>query len=160
ATAGDASAVVTWSAPASDQPISSYTVTSSPGGVVATVGGSVTTATVKGLTNGTGYTFTGVATRSVGDSLPSSPSDSVTPATVPGAPTSVVGTPGNDSVRLSWVPPTSNGGSPVTGYVVTVLPGGQSVQFSGSATSGTVTGLTNGSSYTFTVAAVNEVGES
>jgi hypothetical protein len=160
AAAGNASATVSWSAPASDQPIGSYTVTSTPGGLVTEVDGSVTTATVEGLTNGTAYTFRVVATSSVGDSLPSAASNSVTPATLPGAPTSVVGTPGNGSVRLNWVPPASNGGAPVTGYIATVLPGGHSVQFSGSATAGTLTDLSNGVEYTFTMVALNKIGES
>src|SRR5260370_475230 len=60
--------------------ITSYTVTSLPGGLTATVSAPATTATVTGLSNGTSYTFTVVATNSVGNSVASSPSNAVTPA--------------------------------------------------------------------------------
>lgn len=77
---GDASATVSWTAPsANGSPITSYTVTSSPGGVTETVGADATTATVGGLTNGTSYTFTVTATNDIGDSPASEPSNQVTP---------------------------------------------------------------------------------
>jgi hypothetical protein len=80
ATAGNASATVSWTAPANGgSTITGYTVTASPGGATATVSGSTLTATLTGLTNGQAYTFTVTATNAVGTSAPSSPSNSVTP---------------------------------------------------------------------------------
>ncbi len=79
----------------------------------------------------------------------------------PGAPTSVSGTAGNGSVALAWTAPASDGGSAITGYRVTPYVGGtaQTPVLTGStATSFTVNGLTNGTAYTFTVAAINAVG--
>jgi hypothetical protein len=68
--------------------ITSYTVTSTPGGLTAT--GSASPILVTGLTNGTSYTFTVHATNAIGDGAESLPSNAVTPSGVPGAPTIVV----------------------------------------------------------------------
>ncbi|HEX3842038.1 MAG TPA: fibronectin type III domain-containing protein [Acidimicrobiales bacterium] len=87
--------------------------------------------------------------------------------TVPGAPTIVGAAPGNASVVLTWTAPGSNGGSPITGYNVFVgtVAGGESTTPANGATlvtgtTFTVTGLTNGTAYFFTVKAVNSVGSS
>jgi subtilisin family serine protease len=82
------------------------------------------------------------------------------PPVAPGAPTGVTATAGDASATVSWTPPASNGGSGITGYVVTPYVGGtaQPATAVGAVTSTTVTGLTNGTSYTFRVAAVNAVG--
>ena len=131
ATAGQAQATVTWTAPASDGglPVTGYTVTSNPGNKTATVAGTATSATVGGLTNGTAYTFTVHATNAVGSGTESSPSAAVTPqqATVPGAPTGVVAARGDAQALITWTAPASDGGSPITGYTVTVTPGGTTV---------------------------------
>lgn len=81
ATAGNASAMVSWTASATNgSPVTNYTVTSNPGNVMATTpDGNTTTATVGGLTNGTAYTFTVVANSAAGASPASAPSNSVTP---------------------------------------------------------------------------------
>ena len=81
ATAGDGSATVTWSAPASNgnSAITGYTVTASPGGASATAAGSATSVVVPGLTNGTAYTFKVTATNGVGPSGVSAASNAVTP---------------------------------------------------------------------------------
>jgi len=79
ATAGDGQASVSFTAPSNNggAAITGYTVTSSPDGKIGTGTGSPITVT--GLTNGTAYTFTVVATNSVGTSAPSDASNSVTP---------------------------------------------------------------------------------
>jgi putative cell wall-binding protein len=87
ATAGNASATVSWSAPASDggSPFTDpyfYTVTSSPGGQTCTWTMGPLSCTVAGLTNGTPYTFTVTATSVIGTGSPSAVSNSVTPANV------------------------------------------------------------------------------
>jgi hypothetical protein len=156
ATAGDASATVSWTAPSDEgSAITGYTVTASPGGATCTtVDGSTTTCTVTGLTNGTAYTFTVTATNADGTGTPASPSAAVTPSTVPDVPTDVTAVAGNRSATVSWSAP-SDEGSPITGYTVTSS-GGQTCSTSG--TTCLVTGLINGTSYTFTVTATSADG--
>lgn len=81
-----------------------------------------------------------------------------TAQTVPGAPTNATATAGRKSATVNWTPPTNNGGCAISGYTVTSSPGGKTATVSGTSTSVTVTGLTAGTSYTFTVAATNCVG--
>jgi Domain of unknown function (DUF4082)/Fibronectin type III domain/Bacterial Ig domain len=169
ATAGDLSATVSWSAPSSGGQVASYTITPYVGGVAqpaTTITGSppATSAAITGLTNGTSYTFTVTATNAIGAGPASEPSNAVTPdsLTAPAAPTGVTATAANASAVLTWSAP-SNGGSPITSYTITPYIGGapqptSTVSGSPPATGTTVTGLTNGTSYTFTVTATNAIG--
>jgi hypothetical protein len=135
-------------------------VTSNPaGGVDANAATTGLTHSITGLTNGTAYTFTVKATNAVGTSTASAASSSVTPAaTIPEAPTIGTATAGNTSATVSFTASAMNGGSAVTGYTVTSRPGAVSVK--GTASPLTVTGLTNGTAYTFTVTATNAIGTS
>lgn len=78
------------------------------------------------------------------------------PTTAPNAPTIGTATPGNAQASVSFTAPSWNGGATITSYTATSTPGGFTA--SGSASPLTVTGLTNGSSYTFKVKATNSVG--
>jgi hypothetical protein len=77
---------------------------------------------------------------------------------VPGAPTSVVASANVASAEVSWTAPLDTGGIPLTGYTVTSTPGGITANTTGTST--TVSGLTNGTAYTFSVEAANAVGSS
>jgi outer membrane protein OmpA-like peptidoglycan-associated protein len=151
ASAGNAQATVSWTAVSG---ATGYTVTSSPGSLTCTTGS--TSCTVTGLTNGTAYTFSVVATNNSGPGPASSASASVTPSasgSAPNAPSGVTASGGNGRATVSW--PAVSG---ATEYEVTSNPGGFTCTTSN--TSCIVTGLTNGTAYTFTVVASNSYGSS
>lgn len=157
ATAGNASATISWSAPANGgSPITGYTITANPGGAMMNAAGSALSVNFSGLTNGQSYTFAVYAVNAIGNG-PSTSSGAVRPATVPAAPTGVTASAGNASAQVTWTAP-SDGGSPITGYTVTVSPGGGVVMVGAGATTTAVSGLMNGQSYTFTVFASNAAG--
>ena len=78
---------------------------------------------------------------------------------VPSAPTAVKATPGDARATLTWSAPSSNGGAKITKYTVTAQPGGRSASTTG-ALNVEMTGLTNGTAYTFSVTATNAAGTS
>ena len=81
---------------------------------------------------------------------------------VPGAPTSVTASAGNAQATVSWTAPSVLSQTPITGYVVEWTPSGGSastVSTGSTSTSYTKTSLTNGTSVTFRVAAVNALGQ-
>ncbi|WP_061783251.1 Ig-like domain-containing protein [Shewanella putrefaciens] len=77
---------------------------------------------------------------------------------VPDAPTIGLAIAGEGQVSVAFTPPGNNGGSAITGYTVTSNPGG--ITGTGAGSPITVTGLTNGIAYTFTVIATNAAGNS
>jgi hypothetical protein len=81
------------------------------------------------------------------------------PATAPGAPTTVVAAAGESQATVTWSAPVDDGGTAITGYTVTAAPGGAACATAGALTC-VVTGLTPGTSYTFTVTATNVAGTS
>jgi fibronectin type 3 domain-containing protein len=175
ATAASGSVSLTWAPPANNggAAITGYNIYrgTSAGGesatpIAANVAG--TSLTDTGLVNGTTYYYTVAAVNSAGVS-PRSNETSATPAsvqaTVPSAPQSLTAKGADGSVSLSWAAPSSNGGSPVTGYDVYrgTSPGGESatpIAANVSATGFTDTSAVNGTTYYYTVAAVNAAGVS
>jgi RHS repeat-associated protein len=152
--AGNTQVTVSWTAaPSGGSAITQYVVTASPGGATKTV--TASPATVTGLTAGTSYTFTVIATNAIGSGVSSAASAAVTPYTTPGAPTAVTATAGNGLANVSWTAPASNGGLAISTYTITSSPGGLTNTVNAPSTSGPVTGLTNGTPYTFTVYATN-----
>lgn len=79
---------------------------------------------------------------------------------VPDAPTAVSATAGNGSAVVTWIAPTSDGGASLTGYTVTASPGGATCSSTPPQTTCTVSGLVNGTAYTFSATATNSVGSS
>jgi hypothetical protein len=165
ATPGDKQVSVSWAAPANagTSTITDYLIEFSTDGgnnwtTFADGTATTTSAVVTGLTNGTSYIFRVSAVNAAGTGDPSAPSASVTPLALPPvAPAAPTATAGNTQASLTWTAPFDSG-SPITDY---------DIQYSGdnganwipfadgtsTATSTTVTGLTNGTAYVFRVAA-------
>ena len=78
------------------------------------------------------------------------------PPAAPGAPTDITAVAGDGQAVVSFTPPATDGGAAITSYTVTALPGGETA--TGSTSPITVTGLLDGTSYTFTVTATNNAG--
>jgi hypothetical protein len=158
-TSGNTQLTVNFTAPANDggSLITDYEY-STDNGVSFTSSG-VTTApiTITGLTNGTTYNVVIRAINSVGNGDPSN-SVSAIPSTVPNPPTSLSATNGNSQATISFTPG-SNGGSAITDYLYSI--DGVTYTSSGDATTPiTITGLTNGVTYSITFKAVNANGNS
>ncbi|MGC1420213.1 MAG: fibronectin type III domain-containing protein, partial [Acidimicrobiales bacterium] len=160
------SVALTWSAPSDNGPaITGYQVNDT-NTTTSTVGTNVcpssltstgTTCTITGLITGDSYTFTVAAINVVGTGT-YSPVSSPISLLKPLAPSGVSGTSNaNTQSVVSWTAPVANGGPAITGYTVTSTPGGFTCTTTVALTC-TVVGLTNGTSYTFTVTATNAVG--
>lgn len=152
----NASAVVRWRPPVDDggSAVRHYVVTTYPGRARHVAGS--TRLTVGGLTNGRAYAFTVLAVTSVGDGAESAASNSVVPATVPAAPSGVRAVDADRSATVAWRAPASTGGAAILDFELLVSPGGRRLRAAGSPA--VVSGLTNGTPYTFTVRARNRVG--
>ncbi len=164
--ADDARVVLTWAAPASTggAAVTGYRVyrgTSAGGESLLATLGDVLTYADTAVTNGITYYYEISAVNAAGEG-PVSSEVAGTPFTTPSAPQSLLATPGNAQVVLTWSAPTSTGGAAITGYRVLrgTSPGGETLL----ATLGTVptfvdTGLTNGVTYYYEVSATNAAGE-
>src|SRR5206468_1017012 len=162
ATPGNGTVGLTWTPPVSDggSPIVGYQIYrgASSGTEILLDASDVASYTDGAVVNGTTYWYQVTAVTNAGEGPPST-EQSATPtsiATVPGAPTGLVATPGNAQVGLAWTAPATDGGSPITAYTATASPGGATC--STAVLGCTITGLTNGTTYSFTVVASNVIG--
>jgi large repetitive protein len=166
-TPGNTQVALAWSAPGSNggAVIDDYIVQyRSGGGAWLTFPDGTSTnlfATVTGLTNGTNYEFQVQAVNAVGGGAFSS-SVSATPsaATVPGTPRNLAAAQGNGRVTLTWIAPSSDGGSPIIDYAVQwrITGIGAWTPVNPAASGVIVTGLDNGTQYEFQVQARNAIG--
>ena len=163
ATPDDAEVTLTWTDPDNDS-ITKYEVSSDGGGSFAEIAASdkdTTGHTVTGLTNGTEYDFAVRAVNASGDGVEATAS--ATPNPVPAAPANLTATASVGQVALSWDNPDNDS---ITGYEVRRKAGtGAFGNWSAIANSGAgttshdVTGLTNGTAYTFELRAENATGD-
>ena len=158
ATAGNGQATITFTPPGNTggSSIISYTVIDGTDTYSATSTGSPITVT--GLSNGTAYTFTVTATNGQGVGAASSISNSVTPSTIPGVPTGVTATSSIGQATISFSAPSSTGGSAILYY--TAIDNTNTFSATSTGSPITVTGLTAGAAYTFTITATNVAGTS
>lgn len=163
----DATAKVSFTAPADDggSAITHYTaLCSSPDVEAKGAQGKASPVVVPGLAGGHTYTCKVSATNANGTSDASDPSNSFAALAVPGSPTAAGAVPYDSGVaKVNWDAPKSNGGSPLTGYVVTPYRGSNaqpSITYNSTATTQLISGLPNGHPYTFAVKARNAVGTS
>ena len=114
-----------------------------------------------GLTGGQTYYFTVKALNDLGESVPSGETEA-TAIDVPGAPTGLQAVAGDGSVTLSWTPPVDTGGATIDYYHCYFGDSAESLgqwgSVAGDVVSVTVSGLTNGHTYWFAVAASNSMG--
>ncbi|MBL9142692.1 MAG: tail fiber protein [Verrucomicrobiaceae bacterium] len=130
------------------------------GTVNVTGSGTTRTVTISSITGaGTlGISIaSGTASDTAGNTAPAAgPSTTFTVIGVPGAPTIGTATAGNASASVAFTAPAITGGSAILDYTVTSNPG--TITATGSNSPITVSGLTNGTAYTFTVTARNAIG--
>jgi len=160
-TPSDGSLTLVFSAASSSLPITDYQY-SLDGGTTWTSGGvTASPLTISGLTNGTLYSIELRGVSSAGGGASSSPAAG-TPSALPGAPTITTVTPGGDGVSLQVTfVPGYTGGSTITSYQYATSVGAGTTAFgawttaSGTTSPITVTGLSNGTTYSVELRALN-----
>ena len=169
ATPGVNNITLTWSSPSSNggAPITSYriyrgTTVGSEAYLAFTTG---TNYNDTGLTPGTTYYYYVVAVNSAGPGAqsPEVSAAPLAPATSPSTPLNLQATPGIGSVNLTWSTPTSNGGSPITGYAIyrgTSAGSETRYQTVGNVNKYRDQSVTSGTTYYYKIQAINSVGSS
>ena len=155
---------ITWSAPASNggATVSGYEVSWSADGKTWTKLKPITgtSAQVTGLTNGSKYQVKVLAENAAGSSAPSTVQ--ATAYTTPDAPTAVAVSSGKGSMTVTWTAPLSDGGLDISDYQVTWSIDGANwngwAHTPSTATTATLSGLSNGTTYQVRVAAVTQAG--
>jgi len=151
---GNGSVNLTWSLPAASPPATLYTITSTPTTTTKSTTG--TSLAFDGLSGGTSYTFTVVASNAAGNSLPAT-SNAATPTTKPNAPSApTASSPNANQDVVSWSAPSLSGGSANTGYTVSSSDG-PTYEVGADVTSLTIN-ESAGSSQTYRVLAKNANG--
>ena len=109
-----------------------------------------------GLTNGTGYIFAVEAVNSLGDGPFSTNTGTITPSGPPGAPTLTSLTPADGALVVNFTAPSSS--APILNYLYQLNGSGPFLPTGDATGPITISGLTDGSSYSVELEAVNSVG--
>jgi large repetitive protein len=153
--------------PADGQVTLSWTIPDSDGGatidyyviyqddVALTINPTANSAIISGLVNGQSYSFAVAAHNSVGIGAKSDAVQAV-PYTLPSITLGLDAVAGNGQVILNWTAPASNGGAGIDYYIV--YQDGAALPNQQTGTTATISGLVNGQTYAFTVAAHNSAG--
>jgi phospholipase C len=159
---GNGNAAISWTAPQSNGglAITGWRVAVYQGDVnlsVVAINNAALTQTVPGLTNGQTYSFAIAGVNARGTGIFSSRTSPITVG-APVAPSSVNAVPADGAATVSWKAPANLNGSSLTGYTIVVyrnLSPISSQTFASPATTQSITGLTNGTAYSFGVKAIN-----
>ena len=151
ATAGDGQVTLSWTAP-SVSTITGYQYQKDSDAWASA--GTSSPYTVTGLTNDTAYTFKVRAVGAGGGGTASASASATPRPSPPAAPTNLTAVVGNGAVRLNWTAPAG----PITRYEYTQDGGGTWTSTGSTNATHTITNLTNGTTYTFQVRAVNTGG--
>jgi subtilase family serine protease len=156
---GAGSLVVSWArdAGANDYEVFEGTATEAEGNVPVLTGITGTTVTINGFTPGQQPVFSIYALNAGGTSAPSAQAGGTV---APAAPTAVAATAGNGSVSLSWSAVAGASTYEVFEGTTSRQEGAQAIEIGISGTTASIGGLSNGTKYYFTVAAVNAGGAS
>lgn len=162
---GDRQVTVTWKDPQAGGAVDNYLIeykeSSEPDAsfkTFGTVAGTVRTSTVTGLTNGIAYTLRVTANNVTGSA--SSLGRSVVPTGTPSRPANQSYSAGDGSVSINFSPPENNGGMAITNYSYSTDNGSTWVTRSPASTASPITigGITNGTTYSVKLRAINPFG--
>jgi len=162
--AGQTKATVAWLAPLDNggAAVTGYTATAwsalTGGAASANCSTALLTCEITGLTNGTTYYVSVVATNAAGSSVATSPRISVTPAAAPGAPTINSVSAGNAYLSVAFTAGTSDVNAPITGYQYSTNGGTTWANASGLTSPIVISSLTNGTTYSVKLRAVSLIG--
>jgi titin len=159
ASPGNASASITFMYPANNgAAITKYEYSNNNGAWTACNQVNSTTLSITGLVNGTTYSIKIRAVNAVGGGTESA-AVSVTPGSQPTAPTGLSATAGNTTASIAFTAPASTGGSAITNYQILIDNGTWNPRSPAATTSPlSLTGLTNGRTYSIKLRAVNATG--
>jgi hypothetical protein len=151
--------LIKWQPPKDTSLVTNYTVVSNPPTRAVRVPGDENQALLQNLRSGVSYAFSVFATNQMGDGNQSDYSEEIIPVGLPDAPSILEVQPEDSAAVVTWAHPRSDGGKPISRYVIEATPGRVTSRVGADQTSVVVQNLTNGTEYTFTVMAITEVGQ-